>query len=100
MTRPFVNLGTLPVPAEQGYAVVGETIGARRLGSNLTVLQPGEEGAPFHNHRINEETFLILEGEGVLRFGAEEYRVGPLDMIACPPHSETMRWVFQTTRGS
>ncbi len=29
--------------------------------------------------------FLILEGEGELRFGDERYPIRPHDVIACPP---------------
>ena len=82
--KPLLNLGELPI-GEDGYAVVGEQIGAKRLGYNVSVIAPGEEGPPFHNHHVNEELFLILAGEGVLRFGAEEHPVRPLDIIACPP---------------
>lgn len=66
-------------------AFVGTRIGARELGYNLTILPPGKAQCPFHSHRVQEEMFLILEGEGELRFGTELYRIGPHDIIACPP---------------
>jgi uncharacterized cupin superfamily protein len=40
---------------------------------------------PFHNHRINEEMFLIIEGNGILRFGNNTYPIRKYDVIACPP---------------
>ena len=60
-------------------------IGARNLGYNLTVLPPGKVQCPFHNHHGEEEMFLILEGEGELRFGDQRYPIRKHDVIACPP---------------
>ena len=34
---------------------IGERIGARQLGYNLTVLPPGKAQCPFHSHRAVEE---------------------------------------------
>ena len=48
---------------------ISDHIGARQLGYNLTVLPPGKVQCPFHSHHGEEEMFLILEGEGELRFG-------------------------------
>ena len=64
-------------------------IGARDLGYNLTVLPPGKVQCPFHNHHAEEEMFLILEGEGELRFGDQRYPICKHDVIACPPGGPT-----------
>ena len=48
---------------------ISDHIGARKLGYNLTVLPAGKVQCPFHCHHGEEEMFLILEGEGELRFG-------------------------------
>ena len=65
-------------------ATLSDHIGARQLGYNLTVLPPGKAQCPFHSHHGEEEMFLILDGEGQLRFGAERYPVRRHDIIACP----------------
>jgi uncharacterized cupin superfamily protein len=57
----------------------------RKLGYNLTVLPPGKVQCPFHSHHGEEEIFLILEGEGELRFGDKRYPIRKHDAIACPP---------------
>jgi uncharacterized cupin superfamily protein len=69
---------------------VGARIGARKLGYNLTVLPPGKAQCPFHCHRGVEEMFLILEGEGELRFGDDRYPIRKHDVIACPPGGPTV----------
>lgn len=63
---------------------IGRHIGARDLGYNLTVLAPGKVQCPFHCHHGEEEMFLILEGEGELRFGDKRYPLRRHDVIACP----------------
>ena len=63
---------------------ISDHIGARKLGYNLTVLPPGKVQCPFHCHHGEEEMFLILEGEGELRFGSERYPLRKHDVIACP----------------
>lgn len=100
MTRPFINIADLKIQSvESEHAPKGKSasnydirwgeiasrIGAKKLGYNLTVVAPGKRNCPFHSHRVEEEMFLILEGEGELRFGAERYPVKPGDIIACPP---------------
>jgi uncharacterized cupin superfamily protein len=91
MSKPFVNLDDVEFTdiEENGYytsrrAQFSAGIGARKLGYNLTELPPGKSQCPFHAHRVEEEMFLILEGEGELRFGEQRYRIRKNDVIACP----------------
>ena len=92
--KPFMNLDEIPESeyhqSERGqfgerYAAISEHIGARLLSYSVTILPPGKRVCPFHNHRINEELFLVLDGEGTLRFGDERYPIKQHDIIACPP---------------
>lgn len=66
-------------------ASIGTHIGAQQLGYNLTELPPGKAQCPFHSHHGEEEMFLILDGVGELRFGAQRYPIRRHDVIACPP---------------
>ena len=90
--KPYINLDELEDyehhekgPFKERCTGISEKIGAKRLGYSITIIQPGKKVCPFHNHRINEEMFLILEGTGTLRFGKKEYPLKKHDIIACPP---------------
>jgi uncharacterized cupin superfamily protein len=48
----------------QRMARVGQQLGAQKLGYRLYVLEPGMRGSPFHSHRVNEEMFYVVAGEG------------------------------------
>jgi uncharacterized cupin superfamily protein len=64
---------------------IARQIGAKKLGYNLTAVPPGKRAYPFHNHRLNEEMFYVLEGRGEVRIGAESFPIRAGDIIACPP---------------
>ena len=90
--KPIMNLDEVAFDdvEENGFYTskrgqISDHIGARKLGYNLTVLPPGKAQCPFHCHHGEEEMFLILEGEGELRFGDQRYPIRRHDVIACPP---------------
>lgn len=66
-------------------AELGRVMGARKLGYNVTAIAPGKRAYPFHNHRVNEEMFFVLEGVGEVRIGDATFPVRAGDVIACPP---------------
>jgi uncharacterized cupin superfamily protein len=89
--KPIVNLEEVEFDdiEDNGFytsrrARFSSAIGASRLGYNLTELPPGKAQCPFHNHHGEEEMFLILEGEGELRFGDQRHPIRKHDVIACP----------------
>lgn len=90
--KPVINLAEIAEfdtvdegPYQERYAPVSDKIGAQKLGYSLAIVPPGKKSCPFHNHHLGEEMFLILEGNGTLRFGDEEYPLKAYDIIACPP---------------
>lgn len=92
MMKPVINLDEVAFDDVEdngiytsARATISDHIGARNLGYNLTVLPPGKVQCPFHSHHSEEEMFLILEGEGELRFGNERFPIRRHDVIACPP---------------
>ena len=77
---------------------IAPELGAQKLGYNLTVVPPGKQAFPFHNHRVNEEMFFIIEGSGELRLGDRRYPVRAGDVIACPPGgAETAHQLINTS---
>lgn len=89
--KPIMNLADAVFDdiEDNGYytskrATISDQIGAKKLGYNLTELPPGKAQCPFHSHHAEEEMFLILEGEGELRFGDQRYPIRKHDIIACP----------------
>src|SRR5260370_20500999 len=92
--RPFVNVNGIelmpqrPQKPETGFearmAPIAGPLGATKLGCRLTVVPPGKKAFPHHVHHVNDELFVILSGEGTLRFGAEQYPVASGDVIVCP----------------
>jgi uncharacterized cupin superfamily protein len=89
--KPIINIEDVPIDhfgnggkfsALEGR--VGPAIGAEQLGCSYTVVPTGKRAFPFHNHHINEEMMVILEGEGEYRFGTELYPVRKGDVIAAP----------------
>ncbi len=94
MRKPFINVDEVqlaphPMPKPGGefearFAQIAMPLGATKLGCNLTVVAPGKKAWPHHVHHANDEMFVILAGEGTLRFGAERYPVRAGDIIVCP----------------
>jgi uncharacterized cupin superfamily protein len=78
---------------------IGRRIGAQKLGYNLTVVPPGKRAWQFHNHRVNEEMFFVLEGEGEVRIGKETFPIKRGDVIAHPPGGpETAHQIVNTSK--
>ncbi|HXF65122.1 MAG TPA: cupin domain-containing protein [Burkholderiales bacterium] len=56
---------------------LGEALGLRSFGVNLTTLAPGAASALRHWHSHEDEFIYVLEGELVLVTDAGEQRLGP-----------------------
>jgi uncharacterized cupin superfamily protein len=99
MNLPLINVADIELPpAPAGYAAtgpaaarfecrlefVGPRLGAQKLGYNITAVPPGKRAFPFHNHRVNEEMFFVLEGAGKIRIGDVVHPIRQGDIVACP----------------
>lgn len=62
----------------------GTLLGLKDLGIGYGEVPPGKSGCPFHNHHVEEELFIIIEGTGTYRFGEARYDVGPGDVLGAP----------------
>ncbi|WP_426702575.1 cupin domain-containing protein [Rhodanobacter sp. Col0626] len=89
--------GTPPEDYDIRWGEIASRIGARKLGYNLTVVAPGKRNCPFHNHRVAEEMFFVLEGNGELRYGDLRHPLRAGDIVACPPGGpETAHQIINT----
>ena len=63
---------------------LGRAAGSATTGLQHVEVVPGKESAPAHCHSLEEEIFVILDGDGVVVLGEEETPVGPGHVIARP----------------
>lgn len=83
-------LGGAPTPPEldEKYsatmAPVGAALGLTKLGVSAMTVEPGKRAFPHHVHHGNDELFVILEGEGIYRFGDQEFPIKAGDICAAP----------------
>ncbi len=112
MTRPVINLDEIELKSRpSAYAATGEAanrydvrmgqigrrIGAKQLGCNVTAIPPGNRAFPLHNHRVNEEMFLVIHGSGDVRIGTDTYSLRTGDIVACPAGGvETAHQIINT----
>jgi uncharacterized cupin superfamily protein len=85
-----VALGDVPAVFDGRARRVGQAAGALATGLNHVVLSAAGQGAPAHCHSLEEELFVVLDGDGVLELwgrgaqGPEEQPLRPGDVISRP----------------
>lgn len=79
----FAATGTAADRYDARMGPIAPLLGAQKLGYNLTAVPPGKRAFPFHNHRVNEEMFFVLEGTGEVRIGENAYPIREAEH-ACP----------------
>lgn len=100
-----VNLDEIPAEqfSEAGGRYAGTTyeiglpIGARKLGYRVLLLPPGKKFCPMHAHAVEEEVFIVLEGEVTLRTPRGDYLCRQGDVIAFPCGDAGAHQVYNTT---
>ncbi|MGN6870413.1 MAG: cupin domain-containing protein [Solirubrobacteraceae bacterium] len=63
---------------------LGRAAGSVNTGIQHVQVVPGKESAPAHCHSIEEEIFVILDGDGVVVLGQEEFPVRAGHVVARP----------------
>ncbi len=64
---------------------LGRAVGSVSTGLQHVGVAPGKWSAPLHCHSVEEEIFVVLEGDGMLALDAEETPVAPGHVVARPP---------------
>jgi uncharacterized cupin superfamily protein len=73
------------LPREKRF--LGEALGLRSFGVNLTTLPPGRESSMRHWHTLEDEFVYVLEGEVVLRTDAGEQLLSAGQCVGFPAGS-------------
>ena len=63
---------------------LGALGGSEKIYINIDSIKPGAKSAKYHSHSMQEEFFLILKGEGVLRLDGRSIPVKPGDFFSKP----------------
>lgn len=90
--RPAVSVMWDEMPGHYGGAfskliVRPETCGAKALDYRISVYQPRAYVAP-HRHRIQEQIYHVLDGEGLMEIEGERTVVRKDDIVFIPPGVE------------
>ena len=107
MNKPVVNIADLTLDRwsrSDFYGAadvrIGPMIGVKDLGISYSEVPPGKSGCPFHNHHVEDEIFIILEGEGTYRFGAQSYPIKAGDVLGAPAGGQdTAHQIINTGTG-
>lgn len=86
------NIAEVPwdeLPGHHGGAlskllVHPDTAGSRHIDHRISMYQPRAHVAP-HVHRVQEQVYHVLEGEGLMEIGEERRVVRRHDVIFIPP---------------
>jgi uncharacterized cupin superfamily protein len=64
---------------------LGKAVGSVTTGLQHVEVAPGKQSVPLHCHTLEEEIFVVLDGNGVLLLDAEETPVRPGHVVSRPP---------------
>jgi quercetin dioxygenase-like cupin family protein len=73
---------------------LGKQLEATQLGARMWRLAPGQASTK-HRHPVQEELYVLLEGEGRVRVEGEVLTLAPLDTLLVEP--ESVRQLFNDT---
>lgn len=86
MSEPLdVAFGALNPDSGERFQRLRAELGVAAFGMNLIVLQPGQRGR-IHSHDVQEEVFVVLEGELSLGLEGEERTLGVGDVVRVGPN--------------
>jgi uncharacterized cupin superfamily protein len=94
--RPFENGGDFCA----SLGAIGRPLGMKKMGCGVVILEPGKRAWPLHEHYGQEETFIILDGEGTIRYGDSEFPVKSGDVIFTPPGKGTAHQIVNTSNAT
>ena len=57
---------------------------AKKMGLSVDIVPPGKRACPYHFHYVEEEMFIVLEGQGTLRVAGELLPIRSGDVMFIP----------------
>ena len=82
---------------ESRSARLSEGTAAKKLGASVDVMPPGKRSCPYHLHHVQEEMFIVLEGQGTLRVAGQEVPIRAGDVIHVPPGPDYPHHIVNTS---
>ncbi len=92
--RPSCIRGVADIPPEpyerekDGIAGVardiGEAVGTRLLGVDLTEIPPGKKSSHLHSHSLKEEFFFVVSGRCRIKLGEQLWELKTGDAVSRP----------------
>jgi quercetin dioxygenase-like cupin family protein len=79
-----VAFGRLDPDSGERFQRLRYELGVSTFGMNLIVLQPRQRGR-IHSHDVQEEVFVVLEGELSLGLDGEEHTLGAGELVRVGP---------------
>ena len=73
-----------------------ETAGSRLVDFRISTYQPMGFVAP-HHHRVQEQIYHVVEGQGLIELDGERSVMGPGDVVFIPPGVEHAMYNTGTT---
>lgn len=89
--------GDDPEGYKVGYARLGPSIEASRLGATIYELPPGQSICPYHYEYPDEEWALVLTGRPTLRTPEGEEELEPNDIVCFPEGPDGAHKVTNST---
>ena len=87
--RNIAEVRWLEFPNHHGGAlskplVMPDTAGSKHLDYRISMYQPKAQVA-LHSHKVQEQVYHVIEGEGLMTIDGEEHVVRKHDFIFLPP---------------
>ena len=70
---------------------------AQKMGASIDIVPAGKQSCPYHFHYVEEEMFIVLEGEGTLRVAGEMLAIREGDIMFIPPGPEYPHQILNTS---
>ncbi|WP_444994864.1 cupin domain-containing protein [Aliikangiella sp. IMCC44359] len=76
----------------------GQLFNMKDMSCSVVELKPGNKAWPYHLHYGLEELFIILQGEGSIRYDDEMHPIKSGDVIFTPPGEGTAHQIINTSK--